>query len=367
MKHQRSLLALSLIAALPACTRQDTVPRAAAVQPPTAHAAPIVTGDTVTEFDTTIRTVFQAMDDAYWFGSDGQGVYRWEGDGKPLVRFTSKHGLAGDHVCGVQQDRAGNIIVYSESGGVSMLDGRGFTRLAARDPSKCEWKLAPDDLWFPAGQDTGAVYRWDGTSLHRLMFPATAAGDAHYAAVPRSKFPNAKYSPYDVYTIFKDSKGCVWFGTAMLGACRYDGSTFAWAGTGENGSFGVRSIVEDKDGAFWLSNCVSRFVEDPHDDPHDAAEPPRYRKEPGIATGADPYSVFVSTVRDNHGVLWMATLGGGVFRYDGTTWTHFPVTHDGQPIWVNQLYLDRKNALWLGTQEHGMYRLDGAAFKKFSL
>ena len=57
-------------------------------------------------------------------------------------------------------------------------------------------------------------------SLHRLAFPATAAGDAHNAAYPRSKYPNAKYSPYDVYTISKDSKGRLWFGTSNLGACR---------------------------------------------------------------------------------------------------------------------------------------------------
>ncbi len=100
------------------------------------------------------------------------------------------------------------------------------------------------------------------------------------------KFP--KYSPYDVYTIFRDSKGHLWFGTSTLGACRYDGTSFAWTGHGENGSFGVRSIVEDKDGKFWLSNAMSRFAEEPNA----AAEPgsPRFRKEQGIATDSDPYS-----------------------------------------------------------------------------
>src|SRR6185369_10410464 len=140
---------------------------------------------------------------------------------------------------------------------------------------------------------------------------------------------------YDVYTTFKDSKGRLWFGTSMLGACRYDGSTFAWAGTGENGSFGVRSIVEDKDGKFWLSNTKSRFAEDPTPPPaptEPAAAAPRYRKELGIATDADPFSVFISAVKDKDGNLWLATLGAGVFRYDWTKMTHFPVTHDGKPI-----------------------------------
>jgi hypothetical protein len=111
------------------------------------------------------------------------------------VRFTTEHGLAGDHVRGIQEDRAGTIFVSSEPGGVSRFDGRSFSKVTALDTSKSEWKLQADDLWFPAGQDTGSVYRWDGTSLHTLAFPATAAGDAHNAAWPRSKYPNAKYSP----------------------------------------------------------------------------------------------------------------------------------------------------------------------------
>jgi len=164
--------------------------------------------------------------------------------------------------------------------------------------------------------------------------------------------PNIKYSPYDVYTISKDSKGRLWFGTTSLGACRYDGSSFVWAGTGENGSFGVRGIVEDRDGKFWLSNTKSRFVEEPG-----AAG---YRKEPSFGTDADDFSHFVSTVKDKDGNLWLATLGGGVFRYDWTTMTHYPVTHEGKSIWVTQIYRDREDRMWLGTAEHGVYRFDGA-------
>ena len=55
--------------------------------------------------------------------------------------------------------------------------------------------------------------RYDGKSLHRLEFPKTKLGDEHFAKFPRSKFPNAIYSPYDVYCILKDSKGNLWFGT----------------------------------------------------------------------------------------------------------------------------------------------------------
>jgi ligand-binding sensor domain-containing protein len=347
---RRCLAVCLALAVLSACA----VPTAALSQQTPAAVA--------TELGTHIMCIHQAKDSALWFGSDGQGIYR--ADGTSLVRFTTDHGLAGNNVRAIQEDRSGNIFVFSDPGAVCRFDGRRFSSVPVLEPAKCEWKLGPDDLWFPAGQDTGAVFRWDGEHLHRLTFPATAAGDAHFAAMPRSKFPNAKYSPYDVYTILKDSKGRMWFGTALLGACRYDGTSFVWVGHNENGSFGVRAIVEDNEGKFWLSNTINCYA-DANEAREGASEASNYRKEKGVATADDPYSAFVSTVRDKNGALWVAVLGGIVFRYDGTTWSVFPVKADGEYIWLTQIYRDHEDRLWVGTQGKGVYRFDGSAFVRF--
>lgn len=352
---------LLLLATLPASTRPETVSLQPSQETANSPTAPIAAGEIVTELDNSIFHIFQASNSAHWFGSDGKGLYR--DDGNQLVRFTTAHGLSSNKVRGIQEDRSGNIFVCDARGGVSRFDGHGFTKLNALDASKSEWELTPNDLWFPGEQDSGVVYRWDGTSLHRLAFPKTQAGEAHIAEHPRSKYPNAKYSPYDVYTIFKDSKGHIWFGTAILGACRYDGTSFTWVGHGENGSYGVRSIVEDQDGNLWLSNSLNRFAELPS--AATQATAPRYRKEPGIASDTDPYAVFMSTVRDKDGVLWIATLSNGIFRYDWTEWTHFPVTHNNKPIWVYSIYRDRHDALWLGTHEHGVFKFNGSKFEQF--
>ncbi len=358
------LLTLPWLAGFAACTPQ---PSAASPNQPSGS-APVAAsfGLVASDLPDHIHGVYQARDASYWFATRGQGLYRLrgEGDTQELRQFTSEHGLAGDAVVSIKEDDAGNLFMFCEPGGVCRFNGKAFETLTPLDPSKSEWRLVPSDLWFPAGQDSGAVYRWDGASLHKLAFPPTEAGKA--ATLPRDQFPNAKYSPYDVYTIFNDRQGRLWFGTAILGACRYDGSSFLWTGEGENGSFGVRSIVEDKDGKFFFSNFVSRYAEEtpPPDRPPQQA---RYRKEPGIATDADPYSTFVSSLRDKDGVLWIATLGGGVFRYDGTAWAHYPVTHEGKPMWVYQLSMDRQGYLWLGTQGHGVYRMDGESFKRFKV
>lgn len=64
----------------------------------------------------------------------------------------------------------------------------------------------------------------------------------------------ANISPYDIYAIYRDSHGNMWFGTGAIGACRFDGTNFDWIHEEDvtelhNGpSNGIRSIAEDKDG-----------------------------------------------------------------------------------------------------------------------
>ena len=269
--------------------------------------------------------VFQAKNNDYWFGSNDRGVYRY--DGKALVNFTTKDGLVSNRIRGIQEDKSGNIY-FTTYEGISKFDGQAFTTLSVpANSAPTEWKKQPDDLWFVGAPDTGVVYRYDGKSLHRLELPKTKIGEEHIAKFPRSKFPNVKHLPYDVYTIVKDSKGNLWFGTASAGVCRFDGKSFSWlyekhlTDIEGGGSFGIRSILEDKEGAFWICNTRYRYRIDPKDAPDPGKELIKYKREKGIdqlkdLDGAD-HIYFMSIVEDEKGVLWMATYGSGVWRYDG--------------------------------------------------
>jgi ligand-binding sensor domain-containing protein len=355
----------------PAALRPDRLAGALFVVAALSPRASAAGGEVVAALDERIQVVFQARDGAHWFGSSGQGVYRF--DGERIVRFAREHGLLGSRISSIQEDGAGNLYVQSDPGGVSRFDGTAFHALPVAAPSRSRWKLGPDDLWFAAGQDTGAVYRFDGAELHRLALPRTERGEAFVARHPRTKYPNMKYSPYDVYTAFKDSRGHVWFGTASLGVCRYDGSSFAWLDEtefdfGEHHSFGTRSIIEDEDGRFWFGKTLHRFdvrlrpSSAPAEGGNVALE---YRREAGVGLESDAFSVFLSAAKDKNGDLLLATLGAGVWRYDGSRMTHHPVPHRGSPIWVHSIYRDRQDVLWVGTQEHGVYRFDGGRFEPF--
>ena len=229
MRLHHAVVAIALTAALSArAVTQDKSPKPEQKAAGTSNDKnpAVAKGEAVSELGKSVMYVFQAKNRDYWFGSNDRGVYRY--DGKTLVNFTTKDGLVSNRIRGVQEDKSGSIY-FTTYEGISKFDGRAFTTLSA--PAKAdatEWKLQPDDLWFVGPPDAGVVFRYDGKSLHRLEFPKTKLGDEHFEKMPRSKFPNAIYSPYDVYCILKDSKGNLWFGTTCVGVCRYDGKSFDW-------------------------------------------------------------------------------------------------------------------------------------------
>lgn len=328
-------------------------------------------GDVVSEMSKSIWSVFQDRNDNYWFGSNGQGVYRY--DGKTLTRFTTKHGLPHNQIRGIQGDKSGNVYINTLDG-VSRFDGRTFTTLkapASPDPMT-DWKLQPDDLWFAGPQNSGSVFRYDGQTLHRLAFPTTKRGDDHYKRIPRDKYPNARYTPYDVYTIFRDSRGHLWFGTADLGAVRFDGRNFDWlyedhlTNAPNGGSFGIRSIVEDKDGKFWMCNTRYRYNVSPNSTGSGLVQ---YQQEKGIAdlkplVGEDNF-YFAAAAKYTDGSLWLTTYGAGAWRFDGQRITRFPVMDGPKGAHILCICKDNRGDVWLGTDDAGAYRFNGKTFEKF--
>lgn len=375
MQLQHTWIALSLVTLSACATGQDKSPpaRSELRADNNDKKAPVAKGEVVSELGKSVMYVFQAKNNDYWFGSDDRGVYRY--DGKSIVNFTMKDGLVSNRIRGVQEDKAGNIY-FTTYEGISKFDGKSFTTLIA--PAKADasgWKLQPDDLWFVGPPDTGSVYRYDGKSLHRLEFPKTKIGEDVIARFPRSKFPNVKSTPYDAYTIFKDSKSDLWFGTANAGICRYDGQSFTWmhekhlTDVDGGGSFGIRSIFEDKNGAFWICNTRYRFKMDPKDAPEPEKGLIKYTREAGTGPLKAPDGTdmvyFMSILEDNKRDLWMATYGSGVWRYDGKTTTHYPIQDGAKVITLFSIFKDNRGDLWLGTHNSGAYKFNGKTFEKF--
>ncbi len=360
-----SIMCLYILLFFSSCTGHET--SKVAPEEMNERNATISIGDTVSDLDKSIWIIFQDKNNHYWFGSDGQGVFRY--DGQLILNFTTKDGLVNDRIRGIQEDKLGNIYISTLTG-ISKFDGKSFSTLPVTESK--EWKQDPNDLWFSMLGKTGedGPYRFDGKVLHHLKFPKHYMEEEYFAA-------NGKrtWSPYEPYTIYKDNKGNIWFGTSAFGIGRYDGKSFGWMYEKHltliegGGSFGIRSIIEDKDGKFWFCNTSYRYNILPGL-MHDADKYLiNYTREKGIddlktAEGKNMI-YFMSVVKDDHENLWMLTYEQGVWRYDGEHIIHYPIKAGSEDLKLFSIYKDKQGDLWLGTHEAGAYKFNGKSFERF--
>ena len=308
----------------------------------------------------SIWVVFQDSKSIYWFGSNRQGVFTY--DGTSIKQYTTKNGLVNNTIRGIQEDRFGNIYVETASG-ISKYDGDSFSKLIPVKSPENKWSLSPTDLWF--GYDANHVRRYDGETLHELKLPEQDLQTA-LGINPLDR----QEDPYIVYGVDKDKDGNLWLGTVLAGAFRYDGDSFIWVGEPElsirsDGTVpGVRSMLEDKNGGMWLSNVLHQYQ-------IDSTQTSGYSKLTGLTTtwepGLEELAYFNSGLVDTEGNLWMTKYGGTVWKYDGEKLVEFTVSHVGEKVLIITIYQDKDGTLWLGSDNYGVFRFDGEAFQKFEV
>lgn len=322
------------------------------------------TGDTVTQLSNNIMVVFQSRNGNYWFGSWQDGLYKY--DGNSIVHFSKQDGLPDNRVEEIQEDKFGNVFINTKAG-LCKYDGRRIVSIKENFlPSISNWGLQPDDLWFKSTR-RGCVCRYDGKSLTILRIPGSKSGEDYLA-----KHPGA-IDPYGIYSIYKDSKGNIWFGTAVLGALRYNGKSFDWISEPDvtemhNGpANGVRSIIEDKDGYFWF-NAEYRYKVFDSDRINGK---PFYNRQKSIGSldGKNDGNLneYLAIAKDKKEDLWIATYQDGVWKYDGSIVRHYSVEENGKAIKIFYIYRDHKDDIWLGTPENGVWKLKEGTFSRFKL
>lgn len=387
MKFAPLAIALSLVAALGArAFPQDggSPSTSAAVgrgsTPPSQAASLELGGEAVADIGNSCWYVFQDKSGNHWFGSDGNGVCRY--DGKTLTRFTTRHGLAHDQVRGIQQHLPTGHILITTNGGVSMFDGERMVTLPVRqmeapalpleanDLRSAGWVLNDTDTWLSGA---GGPRRYDGTTLYQLTLPPSPFEKELTASVgPRSGWAS------DVWTVYKDGRGHLWFGTGAFGVCRFDGQSLDWlferhlTEVPGGGWFGFRSIIEDREGDFWFCNTQYRYTIEPHGAPGQEDGKITYTRKKGMDLAGnattDKCIYYQSITQDDNRDLWMAPYAGGVWKYDGKGVTHVPmqVGDPAEEITMFTIYKDNRGELWVGTHRNGAYKYNGKAFERFT-
>jgi ligand-binding sensor domain-containing protein len=330
------------------------------------HEPLLVTADTVKKLGNDVMIIFQDKQQNYWFGSWKDGLYKYNGN--VLLHFSKGTGFPNNRIDEIKEDKDGHLF-FNTSSGIVIYDGKKFTMLKPSQ-GKHEWKLQADDLWFKNGYNSDSICRYDGQFLHQLKLPEVKEAEDYIQKNPG--FPN----PYSIYSIYKDSRNNMWFGTGAIGAFRYDGQQFNWIierdvaeilNEPDEPSNGVRSIVEDAAGNFWFNSQYRYEIYNKNSSSKENSS--FYRKEKNIGSlDAKPDGnlfEYLSVVKDDHHALWIVTYRNGVFRIDGDQITHYTVQNMGQETTLYAIYKDNAGDLWLGSGESGAYKFNGTSFERF--
>jgi signal transduction histidine kinase/ligand-binding sensor domain-containing protein/CheY-like chemotaxis protein/HPt (histidine-containing phosphotransfer) domain-containing protein len=303
----------------------------------------------------TVNCIFQDSRGYIWLGTES-GLDRYDGYSVRQYRRErgNPHALASDYIWQIAEDRAGNLWLATDDGGVARWSSRTDSFEAFRhDPRR------PDSL---ASDSTSTLFIdardriWVGTQDSGLDILDPRTGVAQHF---RHRDGDPQSLPSDaVHAIYADHAGRIWIGTDG-GLSRYrpghgDFVTYTRQPDGSGLSDNqVRVIFQDRSGILWIGTKAGGL---------DRLDPVTSRIEVFRHHAADPTSLSNDWVwailQDSAGRLWVGTQDGlNLFDPGSATFLHYGnAPDDPQSLSDDQimsLYQDRGGVLWVGTRSGG--------------
>ena len=124
-----------------------------------------------------VRTMFQDKNGNYWFGTNGNGIIRY--DGKTLERVTIEQSPKWLAIRKIIEDKVGNIL-FGTSSGLVKYDGEKFTTYSTEVGLQDEeiWGLAVDSKGLIWVGSVRGVSHFDGKKFTPFLLPNTVVENA---------------------------------------------------------------------------------------------------------------------------------------------------------------------------------------------
>ena len=312
---------------------------------------------------TSLSMVCHDTQGKYWFANGLDAVYSWEGDS--LIHYPALGVYKEQRLLSVQEDEKGNLF-FDTNGGVIRMEGTTIEQLEVADTVRAgAWTAQPQDLWFRMGWEHKGAFRYDGERLHFMEFPRHPLDTGPYSS-------QQSYNSYGLYSLYKDSSGGLWFGTASLGLFYFDGSQLYTlydadlSITRGGGEFGIRSIIEGREGYLWVNRADIKIkLAEVQEKGDSVLKQLRYERLPGITDERISSAFFFNFAYDGQGHLWFSDNGMKLWHYDAKDLHLVEPEQKGEHPEYSGLRADREGKIWVNILTKGPCFWDGEKFDRF--
>ena len=314
---------------------------------------------------------YQDREGGLWFTHRGLGLFHSDVNGR-TEHFSTDNGLPSNLASCWFQDREGNIWVGLLRGGLLRLRKKQFEIIgqanglaAAAVSSVCE--DAAGNVWI--GTFSGGLYRWNDGQLDQIRLPEGAYKECFFSCYPDSEnrlwlsagredlfmLQNGKIIPssnvvHGIKAILVDDQGRTWLGRSGGLSCLANGALKNFSST--NGLTDIRCLAEDRHGVIWIGTGGGNLFR------CENGNFTRYRTGDGQENRA-----IWSLLPEADGTLWMGTFRGGLVRFKHGKFTRYSV-RDGLPSDVIcQILDDGLGKLWMGSHK-GIFYVPKQAFQE---
>jgi ligand-binding sensor domain-containing protein len=300
-----------------------------------------------------------------WFGTTGEGVYRY--DGKLFTQYTVKDGLTDNKVWSILEDKIGNIW-FGTDNGICRYDGKAITHIPITTTTNISSypgvssnnnQSAKNAVWSILQDKSGTIYFGTDEDLYSYNGKSFTLFLDNPGIINKSGL-----TLKDLQCMFEDKKGNIWFGSgypAFEGIFRYDGKTVENFKPKNEGW--ILNITEDKNGNILFATRHSGVLTYDGKNFSSYAKPQQLRND--LLN-----TIFVDKQKN----IWYTSdymndsdiTTGGVWRDDGKSFVEFTKKDGLTNTSVYFMMQDSVGNIWFGTRNTGLYKYDGKTFTSFA-
>jgi ligand-binding sensor domain-containing protein/signal transduction histidine kinase len=267
-----------------------------------------------------ISAILQDKDGYLWFGTFA-GPVRFDGINFDLINISKSPQLRATETTSLAASKSGGVWIGINNGGVAFVSGMKVSRLEARASEGMLASISSlvegddGDLFVASQGQAGWIKKG---KIYETILPSPGTN-----------------TYYDVRTVYRDSKGRVWFGTTKAGLYIWQAGVLSKFPDPALDDIIINAVAVDPQGVICVGTSIGLLRYDS-----------RFQRLSGVLTTTDVRALLV----DRQSILWVGTSSGGLLRCQGDVVTQFRKTDGLADDFVTALAEDQEGSLWVGTR-----------------